>query len=75
VVPSLLADVRVEVTAEQDVALTQAADAVAEASESESLASVNGAAAEGNGSRPSGDDQPPDDAGPESGSSPVEANR
>jgi branched-chain amino acid transport system permease protein len=68
IVPSLLADVRVEVTAEEDVALTQAVDAVAEAEgEDEPVASANG-------SQPD-DARRPDDAAPGSGSSPVEANR
>jgi branched-chain amino acid transport system permease protein len=68
IVPSLLADVRVEVTAEEDVALTHAADAVADAEgEDEPVAPPNGA-------RPPDRERPPDDAGPGSGSSPVEAN-
>jgi hypothetical protein len=70
VVPSLVADVRVEVSAEDEVAVSHAADAVAEADEadtSEPLASANGA-------RPDGE-RPPGDTGPGSGSSPVEVNR
>jgi branched-chain amino acid transport system permease protein len=76
VVPSLLADVRVEVAAGQDVALAQAADAVAEADEGadeDEAASANGTA-EWNGARRE-DEGPPDDADPGSSSSQVEANR
>jgi branched-chain amino acid transport system permease protein len=68
VVPSLLADVRVEVSAEDEVAVSQAADAVAEAIEDAEPA------ASANGSRPDGG-RPPGDTGPGSGSSPVEVNR
>jgi branched-chain amino acid transport system permease protein len=77
VVPSLLADVRVEVAAGQDVALAHAADAVAEADEGadedETAASANGTA-EWNGPRRE-DEGPPDDTDPGSSSSQVEANR
>jgi ABC-type branched-subunit amino acid transport system permease subunit len=74
VVPSLLADVRVEVTAEEDVALTQAADAVAEAEGEDGEEGDDEPAASANGARPPDRDRPPDDTGPGSGSSPVEAN-
>ncbi len=73
VVPSLLADVRVEVTAEEEVALTQAVEAVVEAeAEAEATAAADTNGADRNGARA------PDGAGPsgpDSGSSPVEANR